>query len=126
MTISNKINMMTKPTSNIRVSDLNLGIEKYEKNGNDNEINLLTFSRLYKIGGIPIFDLILIFFILYIINNYAQCSDSNFILIATIPTTIIIDLIICRNLKISPIMILIMLLCIFYLYTTGFQKLKYC
>ena len=55
------------------------------------EINLWEFSRLYKIGQVPILDIILIYIILYLFNSLFLDYNFKFVLILVIPVTILFN-----------------------------------
>lgn len=87
----------------------------------EKEISLLDFSRLYKIGKIPVIDFIIIYILLYSINSIYFKYDYKIILIVTIPITIIFNLFTNPQLKLSTIMLIILILSIFYLFGTSRQ-----
>lgn len=64
---------------------------------NPGTINLLEFSQMYKICGVPIINFFVVYIILYCINCiYLECDFKN-VLLTTIPVTIIISIL--TNLK---------------------------
>lgn len=95
--------------------------KKDNKNGNNhlsdtkNELNLLNFSRLYKIGQIPIMDFIIMYIILCIFNAICFNYDYKIMLVATIPLTILIDIIFVKNIKITKLLLIIFFVSISYL-----------
>lgn len=93
----------------------NLG-KNTKSTDSQSEMNLLDFSRLYKIGGIPVIDFILVYVLLFIANKLYLDFNYKIILVATIPITIIFELIISQGkIKLSFILILILIISIFYL-----------
>ena len=95
--------------------------KKDNKKGNNhlsdtkNELNLLNFSRLYKIGQIPIMDFIIMYIILCIFNAICFNYDYKIMLVATIPLTILIDIIFVKNIKITKLLLIIFFVSISYL-----------
>lgn len=77
--------------------------------------SLLDFIRLYKIGGIPIIDFFIVYIILYMINKIHFNYDFKLVLVATIPVTIVFNLVINKKIKITLIIIIILLLSMLYL-----------
>lgn len=144
--IIDKLNTIVKPVSTINFNALNhlavanmgLGtaITSYNpnyitqiinnnkiNNNNYNELNLLDFARLYKIGQIPIIDFVIVYIILYVFNKLYSCFDYKFIFVATIPITVIFNLIVNKRIKLSNMMIFILLLSIIYLwYSIKYNK----
>lgn len=142
---SDTIAKINKPVSNINLeylTNLMSGDENNENNDNNNnnkkdisnkhkkkeisdstkeisesdkEISLLEFSRLYKIGQIPIMDFIAIYIILYLFNSICLHYNYKLILVSTIPITILFDILTNNNLKISGIMIFVLIISILYL-----------
>jgi len=87
----------------------------------EKEISLLDFSRLYKIGKIPVIDFIIVYILLYSINSIYFRYDYKIVLIITIPITIIFNLFTNPQLKLSTIMLIILILSIFYLFSVSAQ-----
>lgn len=84
---------------------------------NEKKINLVEFSRLYRIGQIPIIDFIVVYIILYIVNALCWNFDFKFILVATIPITILFNIFSNKQLKISWVIIVILIICFYLLLT---------
>ena len=145
-TTTNLSSKIVKPTSTISNSTANLllasagtGIiimdsENPESNYNNNllvtkektgnliidekkEMSLLEFSRLYKIGQIPIMDFVMIYILLYVLNSICLKYDYKYILIATIPLVILLNLITNKSLKMNWFLLVIVLGSIYLLFS---------
>jgi len=133
--MSAKITSMLKPTSEINFSSVNklnkilTDPNKLEPGRASNlrepfysldikQLNLLEFCRMYKLICIPVIDFIFIYILLYVINYFYLDYDMDMILIATIPITLLFEIIICKNLKISIYTVAIIMVSIFYLVYT--------
>lgn len=76
---------------------------------NKSNLNLLEFSRLYKIYEIPIINFVIIYIILYGLNClHFDCNFKN-VLILTIPITLIFSAISNPKLKLSPVMVIVLI-----------------
>ena len=84
---------------------------------NPNQINLVEFTRLYKIGPIPVIDFIIIYICFYLLNSIYFDLDYKIILIATIPLTILFNLITNANCKVTNLILLILIVSTYYLIT---------
>lgn len=118
--------LMSAAGSNIAIDEKknkkNKNKYAYNLNGKDyyvpnieNRLSLLNFSRLYKIGQIPIMDFIIIYIILCILNAIYFNYDYKFMLILTIPLTILSDIIFIKNIKTTKLLLIIFLVSIIYL-----------
>lgn len=141
-TIANKL---TKPVSDFNVTTLkNTAIKMFcdhsknfaeTENQSTNQIDqsitlnhemsLFDFSRLYKIGGVPIMDFVFVYILLYAINSLYLNLNFKIVLIATIPITILLDFVLNSKLKISNIILTIMMLCTFYLFICSVRHLNH-
>lgn len=83
------------------------------------QINLLEFSRLYKIAGIPIMDFVITYILLYCINALYLKYDCKIILILTFPVTIIFNMLINEKLKMTNLILLVLVLSIICLFNTN-------
>lgn len=90
-------------------------INKFPHDNIKDKINLLDFIRSYKIGKIPIIDFLIIYVLLYIFNKMYYHFNAKTIIIATIPITIIINIVLYHNTKFGNGIIIIMIVSIFYL-----------
>jgi len=81
----------------------------------ENEINLVEFTKLYKVGQIPIIDFFMIYIIFYLINSLYLNLDYKIVLVATIPLTIVFNLITNDQCKISNMILLILVMSLYYL-----------
>lgn len=84
-----------------------------ENESGEREINLIDFSRLYKVGQIPIVDFFIVYIFLHFVNLVYFKYDYSAAFIATIPTTVIIYLLTNRKYKISFMVIIIMAVCVY-------------
>jgi hypothetical protein len=91
----------------------------------DKEISLLDFSRMYRIGQIPVMDFVIVYIILYCLNYVSSVYNYNykFILIATIPITLVFNLLTNKDLKVSWTIIIILILSSYYLLSSSIQNL---
>lgn len=75
-------------------------------------MNLLEFSRLYKICEIPIINFVMVYISLYCLNClYFDCNFKN-VLLLTIPITLIFSIISNPKLKMSSTMLIILIISI--------------
>lgn len=113
------IDKLTKPTSNINISLLTEFIDNTDtniKSQNKNVTNLWQFSKIYTVGNIPIIDFLIVYIFLYLINSIYQKYNYKLVLIATIPFTIILNIFINKNIKISWIILLVLMISIYFLF----------
>ena len=87
------------------------------------EISLWEFSRLYKIGQIPILDIILIYIILYLFNSLFLNYNFKFVLILVIPVTILFNVLTNKEFKISWLILLLFIISVYYLYRHNFSNM---
>ena len=80
-------------------------------------MNLLEFSRMYKLGQIPIIDFIIGYIFLYIINSIWTKYDYKLILIITVPLVIIFNLLLNPDVKLSIGLGIILVVSIYFLLT---------
>lgn len=83
-------------------------------------MNLLEFSRMYKLGQIPIIDFIIGYIFLYIINSICGKYDYKLILIITVPLVIIFNLFLNPNVKPTIGLGIILVISIYFLLTTKY------
>lgn len=83
-------------------------------------MNLLEFSRLYKLGQIPIIDFAIGYIILYILNSICAKYDHKLILIITVPLVIIFNLLLNPNVKPTIALGIVCIISIYYLLTTKY------
>jgi len=81
------------------------------------KISLWEFSRLYKIGQVPILDIILIYIIIYLFNSLFLHYNYKFVLLMIIPTTIIFEIITNKEFKVSLIVVIIFAISVYYLFS---------
>jgi hypothetical protein len=65
------------------------------------QMNLIQFSRLYTIGGVPFFDFIVVYIALYVANSLYLHWDYRSIIFITIPIVVIIDYLVDNNVEMS-------------------------
>ena len=86
----------------------------------NSEVSFLQFLRSYKVGQIPIMDLIIIYIIIYISNAlYFKCSYQLPLLVAVI-ITIVLALIFDKNFKLSIIILIILALSVYLLVANNY------
>ncbi len=108
MYISNIMSRVDMPTSNIHLYNMtNSNMDKNHDSNTDSDakpiLNLWQFCQLYKIGGIPVIQFIVLYFLLYIFNAIYGHYNYKLILIITVPIVIIFNLITNPNVKLSII-----------------------
>ncbi|XWV26477.1 putative orfan [Tupanvirus soda lake] len=133
-----------KPTSNINIKPLTsvalasaganviMNDETYnflQKNPettsvSDNEqiLNLWQFIRLYTVATIPIVDFIIVYTVVYILNALYLHYNHKFVLISTVPFTILISILTNKNMKITSFIIIVMIISIYYLLTLNLEQ----
>ena len=88
------------------------------------ELTFIQFLRMYRIGQIPIMDLIFIYIMIYVANSlYFKCK-YQWTLLMSIIFTIIIAIIVDRNFKMSIIIIIILIISIYLLVTNNYCTKK--
>lgn len=132
------VNKLTKPTSNLNFDQINShiknnlvsdlenhseSIEPTEMETTEN-ISLVDFSRMYKIGGIPIIDFVVVYIFLYVLNHFYFKFDFKTVLVGTIPITIILEFISNPKVKLSTTMLTILVLSIGYLIVNAMENFK--
>ena len=89
-----------------------------KKNSNSVErnhvISLWQFSKMYTIMKIPIIDFLLTYLFIYVINALYFKYDYKVILIVTIPITIILNILLNKNIEITNILMFIIITSIYY------------
>jgi len=116
---------VAKPNSNINFASVkNYMSDKKEdelnnKNTNsssgeepEQKINLLEFSRLYKICEIPIINFVIVYIILYCLNCLHFDYDFKIILVAAVPITLIFSMISNPMLNMSISMMIVLIITI--------------
>lgn len=86
-------NLLTKPTSNVdlRKFDNNDELLELFEDNIDEPISLVEFSRFYQIGGVQIFDVLLIYVtVYYFVYIYLEKSVAFTFLILLVVTIIIV------------------------------------
>ncbi|XWV25218.1 putative ORFan [Tupanvirus deep ocean] len=133
-----------KPTSNIKLAPLTsaalagaganviIDDDKYnllQKNPqattvseNEQIINLWQFIRLYTVATIPIVDFIIVYTVIYTINSLYLHYNHKFVLISTVPFTILVSILMNKNMKISSFIIIVMIISIYYLLTLDLEQ----
>lgn len=91
-------------------------IAKTTNNHDNGEMNLFDFSRMYKIGQIPIMDFIVVYILLCILNALYFDYNYKFMLVATIPLTILTNVIFMKNIKLTGLLMTIFVVSILYLF----------
>lgn len=86
----------------------------FSEDTND-ELNLWQFSRLYEFQNIPIVDFFLMYIVLYSINAVYFNYNYKFILISTIPLTIVINIIINPSIKLTNLLMAVIVASLGYL-----------
>jgi hypothetical protein len=123
MSQNHKVADMIKPNSTINFTKIQNLVnrstvtnETYSPSTNKypEKISLLQFSRLYKIGGIPILDFVITYILLYILNATYLKLDYALILVATIPITIFFEMLTNKELNVTFMIILILVLSTMY------------
>jgi hypothetical protein len=125
MNIKYRINRLFTPTNKINhdmiydylTADNNIEKKKDPHNilKNQSNMNLLEFSRLYKINKIPFMDFIIVYLFLYSINCICLGYDFEIILLVTLPITLVLEILTNSKLNISLTIFLIVLLSIILL-----------
>lgn len=88
---------------------------------NDKEINLWQYCRFFTIMNIPVIDFIAVYILLYIINTLCPRYNYKLILVATIPITILLNIIINKKVKITGILLVILLISMYYLLSMNME-----
>lgn len=78
--------------------------------------SLLQLARMYKIGGISIVDFIFVYIILYILNSFWLNLNYKFILLVTIPITIVFDLLVNDDFSLGLATSAVLIVSIVYLF----------
>lgn len=86
----------------------------FSENAND-ELNLWQFSRLYEFQNIPIVDFFLFYIILYSINAIYFNYNYKFILVSTIPLTIVFNIIINPSIQLTNLLMIMIVTSLCYL-----------
>lgn len=131
MSVSQKINTMTKPSSKLKfiniapiissgLSEATETRKSFIRNNSDNikrkkDMSMIEFIRLYKIGNVPIMDFFFTYIILYVANKLYTNIDNKYIIIGTVPITLLIDIILDDKITPSVLITIIFILSIFYL-----------
>lgn len=121
-TIASKL---TKPNSTFDINSLtNFLLTKHmddfevkRNNTPEKYISFWDYCRFYRIGQIPILDFVVGYIFLYCLNSVCPHFDYKFILIATIPMVITINIMINKKIKITVSQIVIIAMSIFYLWS---------
>ena len=135
MSVAQKINNMTKPTSKLRFANIAPVVapiiasglsestqtrKKFISTDNNKEPvkskSLLEFIRMYKIGNVPIMDFIIVYILLYVGNKLHFNLENQYIILSTVPITLLIDLLLDDEITPSVIMYGIIILTVFYLF----------
>lgn len=85
---------------------------------NQESLNLWQFSKLYKIGNIPIIDFFICYVVLYMFNCLYNFCDHKITLIATIPIVLIFNLITNPFVETSPLILIVIFLTSLYVFYT--------
>ena len=115
-------------TAGTVISDENNAVQYNGDNNNTKysnqkkEINLWEFSRLYKIGQIPILDIIIVYVIIYLFNSLFLNYNYKFVLLMIIPVTIFFNILTNEEFKISFFIILIFVISLYYLFSLDLRK----
>ena len=90
----------------------------------DSEMSFMQFLRSYRIGQIPIMDLIIIYIIIYISNAlYFKCSYQMPLLISII-ITIALAMLFDKNFKLSIIILIILAIAVYLLLANNYCTKK--
>ena len=81
----------------------------------DRELNLWQFSRLYTIGEVPVIDFLIVYIILYLLNFMCSHYNYKFVLLATIPITIILNIFVNNKMKCTGVTMIILVISIYLL-----------
>lgn len=81
------------------------------------EMSLLEFIKMYKVGEIPIFHFIIFYILFYIINCIFLNYDFKIVLISAIPATLLYELAVNPQRKLTLVMLIILALTIYYVLT---------
>ena len=109
------INDMLKPTSKLDFTAINKEI-KFDNIVSDTtadtpkQMNLLDFSRMYKIYEIPIMDFVIIYIILYCLNCIFFECDFKIIFVATLMMTLILNIIFNDKIRVTTGLVLILII----------------
>ena len=138
MSIVQRINNMTKPTSKLRftniapilanglstaTSDRKIKNDKNSKNKSVSKKTLMEFIRMYKIGNIPIMDFLITYILLYVSNKLYLNLDNKYVIIATIPITLLMDMILDDEITPSILIISIIIITCTYM-LVNINKMK--
>lgn len=96
--------------------------DKPEDDTVEEKINLWKFIRLYTISGIPLIDIIIVYVILYIINSLYCGYNYKFVLILTVPITILFNMLTNKKFKLSIFILIVLIISIYYLLTSHFDQ----
>jgi hypothetical protein len=80
---------------------------------NAQTINGFQYCRLYTVAGIPIIDFIITYIILYVVNSLWFRLHQGTVLVAAIPLTIILNLLINPKIQFNNFLMILMLISIF-------------
>lgn len=115
MSISIKTNKLIKPLSPIDFTEVMSEIDSIpaKQNGSNDhpakkEINLIELARLYRLVNVPVVDFIMVYIVIYTFNEVYFNFDYKTILIATIPITIILNLLMDNKCKITEMVLLVL------------------
>lgn len=136
MSVIQRVNNMTKPMSKLRfvniapiiANGLSTATNKSrsfisdDQNKVPEKKSFMDFVRMYKIGNIPIMDFIITYILLYIINKLYIDIDNKYIIIGTIPITLVIDLILDDDVTPSVMIVAIIIISSFYLLANVSKK----
>jgi hypothetical protein len=88
---------------------------KKSVNPNGTELNLISFTRMFRFGNLPIIDFIVVYLILYVINkSYLRC-DYQHIFALTILIVIGINILDNKTFRFSKLILILIIISVSYL-----------
>lgn len=83
---------------------------------------LWDYLRMYKILGIPIIDLVLVYLLLYVINHYWLHYEYKSIIVLSLALVILVEYILGQKFPHPIVLIIIFTICIIYLVYSIWKK----
>ena len=146
MTTASILNKITNPTSTLKTNNIakmagifsipaiasasvddidNDNSLDYKENIDDvpesnGEINLWQFLRMYRIAEIPIMDWFIIYIFIFCLNSLYLHYDYKWVLLISIPMTILFNVLANKKFQVSGIIIIILVITTYYLVTSDF------
>lgn len=88
------------------------------------KLSLLQYLRLYTIFTLPVFDFLIFYVIMYIINCVYLKFNTIFVILSSIILTIMFNTVFNSQFKMSPIVFVVLSLCLYYLLSIKFTQVR--